>query len=260
MLEDKNIFLLMLFAIIISAFFSSTSFGSYTILNVNVNVTLFQNNTASVVQIYKILLTNGSIEQYYRNRLALNLTTNEWATFTNLPISPAIVNLKKGVNNLRLLPGPAIPTNTTNESIAYLELLYNIYNATSLKAVEPRRFEYAFNSSVLNFGTSAAGEILQKNYTFTIILPPNSHIISVYPVPDLPKNFIVNSSSEISSVSWNSGELLSKFQFVFVVQQTMQQEVMAFFGDLYKTLGIYLFVIVGIAILAVVLYAYFKIR
>jgi hypothetical protein len=120
--------------------------------------------------------------------------------------------------------------------------------------ISPRVYQYKFNSKVFNFEHGVSGEILSPNTTLTISVPSGAYIKTVYPLQDTPPYTFAGNYKNITSVSWSSGEPLSKFTFEFVVKQPIREEVENFFLSVYKRLGIYSYIIIVLIILTFVLY------
>lgn len=232
------------------------AYGSYTVTNLNVTVTLNTNTSAAVTEILTVQVSNQSTEQYTTDRASLNLTLQEWQTLLGSYLTQHIINPSTGVFNFELLPGPL--TTEQNGGRADVLMSYDVLNVTKVSQVEPREFVYAFNPSVFNFEHGLSGEVLSPNTTLTIVLPTGAGITSVYPIPDSPASGITNNYANVSRVSWFYGEPLSKFELSFSITESLQTEVSKFFAGVYGYLGAFSFVIIALVILLFILYAYIR--
>ena len=239
------------------AIFAQSSFASYNITGFSTTVTLNTSGSAAVTEVLPVILTNSSISQYNIDRAALNLTLGQWQEILGPTLTQHIINIKKGVHSFKLLPGP-VTQSIIGQYVAQVMIVYDVYNVTSVNQTAPRTFNYAFNSSVFNFQHATSGQVLPRNAQLTIILPSGSRLISVFPLPDSPSNLLTAGYADVTQLTWNSGEPLSKFTLTFTTTQSMQAEVIQFFAAIYNALGILTYFIIGIAVLLFILYTYFK--
>lgn len=244
----------MLFAVSFS--FVHLAYGSYTVTHLNTTVILNANTSAAVKEILTVHVSNQSVQQYTADRVALNLTLDEWEALVGPMLVQHIINPTSGVYNFRFLPGPLIKT--ADGGTAYLIMSYDVLNVTKMSQTSPRLFTYRFDPNVLNFEHGASGEVLPANTTFSIILPPGAVLSSVYPIPDAPESGITNNYANVSEVSWFYGEPLSKFELTFTITESLQQEVSKAFLGVYRYLGVFSYIIIALAILLFVIYAYVK--
>lgn len=230
--------------------------ASYNVTNVKVGVFLNQNTSAQVNETIQVAITNQSLKQYQTNRIALNLTVSQWQQLVGPQLSEYIINPKGSIYNFELLPGAVAQIGGVYK--ADIVLSYEVNNVTTVNQTSPRVFVYSFKPSVLNFQHGASGQILNPNTTLNITIPSGAAIRSVYPIPDAPASGITNNFANVSSVSWYYGEPLSRFQLVFVVNQSLQEEVSSFFAKVQHDLGIYAYVLVALIIILFILYAYYR--
>lgn len=233
------------------------SAASYSVTGLNVTVALNKNTSAQVTEILTVNISNSSVAQYTANRVALNLTLSGWQKIIGPLLVQHIINPTKGVYNFKFLPGSVI--NVNGHNIAYMLLSYEVNNVTVANQTAPRNFVYRFNPAVFNFEHGASGEVLNPNTTLTIDLPTGAQIKSVYPLPDAPPSAFTNNYANTTNVSWFYGEPLSKFTLTFVITEGIQTEVLNFFQQVYKDLGVFTYLIIAIIILAFILYAYFRV-
>jgi hypothetical protein len=231
--------------------------ASYNVTHVSVNVFLNQNTSARVNETVQVDISNQSVKQYQTNRIALNLTVSEWQQLVGPQLSDYIINPTGSIYNFVLLPGPVVQSGTGTYK-ADVIISYEVTNVTEVNQTSPRVFVYTFKPTVFNFEHGASGEVLSPNTTLNITIPTGASIKTVYPIPDAPPFGITNNFVNVTSLSWFYGEPLSKFQLVFVVNQSLTDEVSGFFSKLQSTLGISSYIIIVLVILLFVVYAYYR--
>ncbi len=241
---------------ILLSFSIITANASFTVTHLNTTVTLNKNTSAKVTEVINIKISNESLKQYQLDRVALNLKLEEWQSLIGPTLVQHIINTRFGVSNFSFIPGPVSIQNGSN--VAQLYLNYEVLNVTTVKQIAPRAFLYKFNSTVFNFEHGVSGEILPPNTTLTINLPDGTRNISVYPIPDLPANGLADKFNNITSLSWDNGEPLSKFSLNFELNENMQTEVLSFFTRIYDYLGYTSYIIIILIILLFIFYTYFK--
>ncbi|EET90326.1 MAG: hypothetical protein UNLARM2_0181 [Candidatus Micrarchaeum acidiphilum ARMAN-2] len=244
-------------AIMLATFLAQTSDASYTVTYLNTTVYLNANTSARVVEILNLSISNSSISQYRTDRLALNLTLSTWQSLVGPELVEHIINPKSGVYKFEFLPGPLMVD--YNGAHTYLMMNYYVKNVTSVTETGPRLFKYTFNPDVFNFEHAASGQVLPQNTSFTIVFPNTSTISSVYPIPDYPAKGFTSGYSNVTKISWNNGEPLSKFTLTFYTHESLQEEVINFFKGIYGALGMFTYVIIAAVILVLIMYTYLKV-
>ena len=244
--------------ILLAAFLVTSASASYTVTNLNTTVVLYRNTTATVTEIFNVSVSNSSVSQYVGSRASINLTLSKWQEIIGPSLVEHILNAKSAASNFRLLPGPLI--RTSNGGHAQIVINYQLLNITSIKRAGPRLLQYSFNPNVFNFEHGQSGEILPQNTSLSIVLPAGSQLESIYPVPDSP---LISFSSgnqfvNVTKLTWDTGEPLSKFDLKFQVTETLGEEVQSFFLGLYSTLGVFLYVIIVIVVLLLITYVYMR--
>ena len=238
------------------ALFLPVANATYTVSHLNVTMNLNRNTSAQVNEMLTVIISNDSVNQYSTSRVALNLTLSNWQSIIGSSLVEHIINPNGGIYNFRFFPGPVV--NMNNQNIAYVLLSYTIGNVTTVNQTAPRTFLYTLQPKVFNFQHGSNGEFLNRNTTLTINLPGGAVVKTVYPLPDYPTSAFTNNYANTTSMSWSSGEPLSKFTLAFVMTEGVQTEVTNFFLGIYKTLGIFVYVIIAAAIVAFILYTYLK--
>jgi hypothetical protein len=232
------------------------SHADYIVTGINTTMSLNLNASAQVVEIFKVSVTNTSVSQYTTDRLALNFTLSQWQNIIGPSLVEHIVNPRGSVYNFNFIPGPI--TSSNNGKLATLILSYTASNVTTVNQTGPRVFLYKFNNAVLNYQNAESGEVLGQNTSLTIILPPNSRILTAFPNPDFPVLGFTKNYQNVTTLSWSSDEPLSKFTLNYDVQQSLQNEVTEFFSSAYGYLGNFIYLIIIVVIALIIFYAYLK--
>ena len=248
------------FTVLLAYFMVSAAGASgvvYGISSINTTVSINLNGSAYISEAITTILPNSSLAQYTIDRSGLNLTLSNWQAIVGPQLVQHIINPRTGVYAFHLLPGPV--NRTSYGGIATIYMNYYVYNVTTVNQTGPRVLGFKFNDNVLNFAHGSGGVVLGQYTRFNIILPKNSRIISVYPLPDYPSDFAA-SQANISEVSWFGGEPLYNFNLVFQVKESLLTEVKGFFGSIYAALGIFTYIIVLVIVLLIIFYTYMKVH
>lgn len=233
-----------------------TASASYNVTHITVGLYLRPNTSARVNETIQVAISNQSVAQYQTDRVALNLTLSQWQQTIGQQLTEHIINPRGSIYNFVLLPGPAVPVGGNYR--AEIVLSYDVNNVTTVNQTSPRVFVYVLKPSIFNFQHGASGGILSQNTTLNITMPQGAVVRSVSPVPDAPSYGLTNNYANITTLSWFYGEPLSKFSLVFVVNQSLRDEVSIFFGKTYQMLGIWAYILIVAVILLFVLYVYFR--
>ena len=231
--------------------------ATYIITAVNTTVNLQQNTSAYVSEILRVSVSNTSVSQYTQDRLALNLTLSQWQNIVGSDLTQHILNPKGSIYDFGFVPGPLI--NSNNGKIAYLQMTYYVTNVTIVNETAPRTFVYIFDNNVFNFQHAESGVVLGQNTTLTIILPQGAKIDSVYPPPDSPAFGFSSGYKNATRLSWYSDEPLSRFALSFTVEQSLQSEVLQFFGEAFKWFSGVAYLLLVLVIAAFIAYTYYTV-
>ena len=231
--------------------------SAYTVTAINTTVMLNANNSAEVIEMLNVSVSGASIAQYSADRVALGLSLSDWQSLIGPSLVQHIINPQTGVSNFKFLPGPFIGTGTQSGRSEII-MSYTVENVTHVSETAPRRFLYSFNSKVFNFEHGVSGEILPQNTTLNIVLPSRAQVTAIYPIPDSPTYGFARDYQNVSEFSWFRGEPLSKFTLNFVVTEGLEAEVFGFFSAVYARLGILTYVIIAVAIISFIIYAYYR--
>ncbi len=244
--------------IFISFFYVLSSvYGYYNITNINTTLILNLNQSAHVVEVFTVYVSNASLSSYQQTKDAIGITLSDWQKIIyNGGLTQHILGSGHSVYDFAFLPGPLV--SIPGGGYATLTMNYYVKNATSIKNIAPRKFEYTLNDSIFNFQAVQNGQILPSNLRFNIIIPKGSQIVTLYPLSDSPKpNFIENYTND-TIFSWYTGEPLSQFSFQYVVTESPQTEVVDYFNNLYKEYTFEIYIISGVILIVIIVYIYKK--
>jgi len=250
--------LLIPFALLIASFLMLQANAYFNVTYLNTTVILQNDTSAHVIEVITLFMSNSSVSQYLQYRQAINLTLSNWnnALGTSYLIEH-IINPESSISRFTFLPGPVM-RNINGSGIAYLTMDYYVGNVTTERIIAPRKFEYTFNDKVLNFMHTASGQALYPNSRLNIIIPKGAQVVSIYPAPDYPTPSMPGNYTGYTEFSWYSGEPLSKFSFSYIITESLQQEVVNYFSNLFAKYGLEIYAFAIIIVVGVVVYLYFR--
>ncbi|MDE1856819.1 MAG: hypothetical protein KGH98_01905 [Candidatus Micrarchaeota archaeon] len=230
--------------------------ASYTVTNLNATVALNKNTSAQVSEILTLKISNVSINQYSTDRVAFNLTLSNWQLLIGPVLTQHIINPRAPSYNFKFLPGPV--TGYGDIQTAELFMSYTVPNVTTVNQTAPRTFVYSLNPAIFNFEQGASGGVLSPNTTLNIDVPAGATIKSVYPLADIPAYGFEKNYTNVTSLTWDKGEPLSKFALVYTTNEGIQDEVLGFLDSAYNALGGFTYVIIAAIIVLFIVYTYLK--
>ncbi len=246
----------------------------YNVTFINTTVVLNSNTSAHIVETFDVFVSNSSVQQYTQNRNSIGLTLTDWQkTLYTTKLVQHIINPKHSTYGFTFLPGPLTlqangsqPTMITpgpisqqgNGGETVLTMSYYVNNVTDVKTIAPREFEYTFNDSVLNFVNTINGQALPQYSRLNIIIPEDSQLVKVYPLPDYPSPSFLGNYKNFTSFSWYSQEPLSQFSFSFISKESLQNEVVGYFSGIYYHEQNLIYFVLLAGILISVVYIYLK--
>lgn len=239
-------------SVIAMAGFSS---ASYNVTRINTTISINTNGSAYVTDVLYVRMSNTSVQQYTIDRSGLNLTLSDWQSLVGPSLVPHVINKRSGIYGFGLLPGPAILVDAQHTASIYMH--YYVSNIATINQTGPRTYSYSFNASDLNFAQGVGGVVLSQDMRLNIVLPNESSVLTVYPLPDYPSQSQNFTSARM--LSWYAAEPLYNFEFVFQVKTSTTSEVLGFFGSIYDALGPLVYILVGGAVLLFIIYTYLKI-
>lgn len=248
--------LLLLCLVLVASALALAHAATYNVTGVNTTVVLGGNSSAYISEVLSLQLSNVSVSQYTIERSSLNLTLNDWQSLVGPELEPHIINPRSGIYSFNLLPGPITYVALVPTANMYMD--YYVANVVTISQTGPRTFLYKFNPGVLNFQEGSSGVVLPKGSRLNIIMPNSSTLVSVYPLPDSTHTLQsgINSTQELS---WYRSEPLYDFSLVFQFKTGLSTEVIDFFGSIYSALGVFVYVLLGLAVLLFIIYTYLKV-
>ncbi len=267
-------FMLVLSLILIAGVFSSQCFAEYLLEDATVEISHIQPDGSVHVKESIKIFVKGDNEQSAYLRGFENNELSYWSSLTKIKdlkihLDPTQVT----ISNLRVKPQPLRKCNPI-EKVCHGEIIIEYdalpyTNASSGEPIEgtglffvekskPRTWLYSINPKALAFRNSDEEKdniILNENVHLKIILPDNSRVMDVNP---LPSNVDVHSlPARFSELEWEE-TVLVKFSLVFEVEEPLTDEVKEFFFGIFTTLssliwgkeGPYFLFIVGLIIVS----------
>ncbi|MDE1823604.1 MAG: hypothetical protein KGI00_02450 [Candidatus Micrarchaeota archaeon] len=234
--------------------------ASFNVTYLNTTVVLNTSTSAHVVEKLGVYVSNTSVSQYVQDRQAFNLTLNDWQKVLGTTLlTEHIIGPNSSISRFTLLPGPII-LGQGGGGTAVITFSYDVHNVTTIRNIAPRKFDYTFNDNLFNFEHTAGGQALYPNTRLIMVIPKSAEIVSIYPAPDYPLSNYVGNYSNATVFSWYAGEPLSKFQFSYIVTQSLQSEVVSYFSDIYNAYSWMLYLAMIVLVAAIAAYAYFNLR
>ncbi len=231
----------------------------FNVTYLNTTVILENNTSAHVIEVLTLFISNSSVQQYMQYRQAINLTLSNWGNALGTSyLIEHIINPNSSISKFTFLPGPVM-RNINGSGLAYLTMDYYVGNVTTKSIIAPRKFEYTFNDKVFNFMHTASGEALYPNSRLNIIIPKDAQVVSIYPAPDYPVPSSPGNYTGYTEFSWFYGEPLSKFSFSYIITESLQQEVVSYFGALLSKYGTIIYASLIAIIVIIIIYLYIKI-
>ena len=111
---------------------------------------------------------------------------------------------------------------------------------------------------MLNFVNTINGQALPQYSRLNIIIPEDSQLVKVYPLPDYPSPSFLGNYKNFTSFSWYSQEPLSQFSFSFISKESLQNEVVGYFSGIYYHEQNLIYFVLLAGILISVVYIYLK--
>lgn len=255
--------MLYLIVFLIFFLFSSQTFASFELQGVDIVINIDENGRAFVEEKINIIVKGEYAKQLYENSYYKN-TLAHWQDVTQIDEIRTHINSHIcDIKNLIVRPQPLRASMIDNnlwfgqiiinyEALPYFTPDGNIVNNTGIIKVEkykPRVKRYFVRESAFNFDRTVTGDIkLERSQTLTLILPENSKIIFLNP---LPLNYQSSKPVEKRELKW-SGVTLIQFSVIYEIEESLHSEVITFFEEQQKLLKAQVFSSEGIAFLILV--------
>jgi len=238
----------LLFLVLIFLSVVSLGHSTFTKKNVHMIINVDENGVSHITE----GITFNVVGKESQSNYILGLKNNElssWTSITNLPtlryhLNTEIVNIE----NFRILPQPLKNCNQATDScLGEINLNYDAYpyyNLSSNLPIEgtgifmenkykPRTTRFVLNPNSLSFETTEVDNMirLNKNSILTIKLPEGATVFDVNPIPDKLSGLAF--PTHLNEYEWRN-TLLVKFSFVYEIEESLDEEVLNFFSNLYN--------------------------
>ena len=262
---------LLLLLLLFSLSFSEFNFQSAEVTLSDIN----GDGSASVRESIKFSVSGT----YERSLYQKGFTENElsyWATTTNLDEIKLHIDANKvNIRDFRVKPQPLKGCNVFLDMCqGELIIEYTTHpqidkntsepvEGTGIFSVEkykPRTYKYSINSEVLSFTTTEQGDIILDDRVYLIVKPPQPRSnTEVNPMPDDVDESQLDYAEQLV---WED-IILVKFSLSFEVEESLDEEVMDFFTDLFRNAvatieGEYGLAVIAIAGVLIGSYVYLK--
>ncbi len=216
-------------------------FARFSISQLNVTLTIFQNGSAFVKEDYFLILTGEYDRQMYL-LASVNSTIAKWQDATKLKDFRIHFNIDKvKISDVIIRPQPLVQSKYFSDKwhgrvIITYHLSPYFANGTVVpgtgvvlrKKIKPRTWVYRINPGAFAFpGPTPDALQLDKFTTLTIILPEGARLLDINPLPQR----LTRDGRFVRALSW-SGITLNQFTLVFEVEEPVAEEVVRFFAHL----------------------------
>lgn len=134
--------------------------------------------------------------------------------------------------------------------IASNESLFPTSSLFIADSFKPRTTRYTLNTYAVTLGASEAGNIvLDRNTNLTLIIPDNAKNMRIQPQPQRFEQGYLQGAS-FKKYTWTNS-VLPDFEFSYEYEETLESEVLGFFGSFQKSAQKSIFGPDGMAILAI---------
>ena len=224
----------------------SLAFADFRLEKAEIIVSDIDKEGGARIQEIITFLISGELSYSLYDSGLYNNDLSFWAATTQLTDAKLHLNPNKvDIEDFRLIPQPRKGCNVfANSCRGQLIIEYKALphyskeqriNGTGLffvKREKPRTTTYRINSEALSFTTTNIGDIIiNGGVTLKIIMPKTSTVTELNPFPE---NVEVKLPQQINELSWTN-TILVRFVLAFQVEESLGNEVTAFFTDLSKT-------------------------
>ncbi len=234
---------------------SSITFSAFSYEKSEIKIYLNNEGGAHIVEKITLRINDTESMEIYDKNMAITNDITSWKSRTGISDIKYNVNTNYvSISNLRVTPQPKIRLSLINPQYeGILEIEYDVKGITEVELTKARTYQYKFKKEALSF-TSTDGKriILNENRHLYIYIPDDSVIDSIDPKP---QNIDVLYPSQ-KEFYWRGQTTLENFNFVFIDEISMREEVEFYFKDLLNNSilfinsdgGFYLGIIIGIFI------------
>jgi hypothetical protein len=234
----------------------SVSYGSFTYEKSEMHIYLNNDGGARIVEKITLRIHDDASATIYDQNMAITNDITSWKTRTGINEIKYNVNTNHvSIFNLRVTPQPKVPLSMINPFYeGILKIEYDVRGISDVELIKARTYQYKFKKEAFSFTTVDEKRIiLSENRHIYIYVPEDSHIVSIEPKP---QNIDILSKYD-KTFYWRGQTILENFNFVFVHEISMREEVETYFNDVLNNSikfvnsdgGFYLGIIIGILII-----------
>lgn len=231
------------------------SYGSFTYEKSEMKIYLNNEGGARIVEKITLRIHDEASAEIYDRNMAITNDITSWKARTGINDIKYNVNTNHvSISNLRVTPQPKMSLSMINPIYeGILEIEYDVRGITEVELIKARTYQYRFKKEALSFTSPDEKKIiLSENRHFYIYIPEDSEIVMIEPKP---QNIDILSKYD-KEFYWRGQTILESFNFVYVHEISMREEVENYFKDLLNSSidfinsdgGFYLGIILGVFI------------
>jgi len=228
--------------------------------DIGFTVTISVNNdgSARVQEDVTMLVSSTSVDQYKDSLKSTRLTMDDWAKITGSKnLRYHILGEGAQPTNTRLYPKPLQYYEYVNKSLATISVEYDISGQVfTLSEAGPRKTRYGLREDVLSFENAPEGQIIPEDAVLIIHIPMNSYVNleQTFPPPSKPEGMGTTYEREYAWNATGGAIPITPFDFEFILEETLDEEVSGFFTEmqqqivdlLFSNYGLLVIVLAGI--------------
>ncbi|MCX8200032.1 MAG: hypothetical protein N3G76_01030 [Candidatus Micrarchaeota archaeon] len=216
------------------AVFSGTVGAVFTYGNTNVRIYADHEGNAHVIEKISIKIDGESSAETYNSNIAITNDIASWKTRTGIDKIRYHVNHNVApITNLRVIPQPLQKISLINPSYeGVLQIEYDAKGLFEKKQVKARTYELSIVKDGLSFSTNTRGDIVLEETDYLYIILPDD--VQVKAVDPLAQNINVLSKND-KEFFWKGKTILQDFRFVYVYEESLRDEVEAYFAKIKDT-------------------------
>jgi hypothetical protein len=229
------------------------SYGSFTYEKSEMKIYLNNEGGARIVERITLRIHDDESARIYDENMAITNDITSWKARTGINEIKYNVNTNHvSISNLRVTPQPKITLSMINPYYeGVLKIEYDVKDITEVELIKARTFQHVFKREAFSFTSVDERKIiLGENRHIYLYVPEDSYILSIEPKPQ-NIDFI---GVEDKEFYWRGQTILEDFNFVFIHEISMREEVENFFNDVLENSinfvnsegGFYLGVILGV--------------
>ena len=240
--------------------------ANFILQSISVTIEAQKNGDAHIVEKISMFLDSQDSVDLYKSSLGISDIAS-WRSRIGLSdIRFHVSTAEVGIVNLRIKPQPVERCSTFDGTCwATMILDYTatpLYNKTErinttgvffLEQGRPRTTRYSINPQAISLKRTDSGDILLDPYvTLTIIIPSDSVVESLQPIPSDLADTVQPPFKGVSTFTWKNA-ILPKFELVFTREDTLESEIIQFFNNYSNRLTSFFLGPEGLALVVIIL-------